>query len=236
MRKLFTLLALCSLSLGIHSCSKPNSSNGTTYTVSGITGITLAQGESDALTLNIQTVGTYQDQVSLDVDGLPDGVSVSFAPKSGTPSFNTVVTFTNTSAEMGTYNCRLIVRGSGSRVRYYDFVLTITNMPTCGLPGTYNYTQTCNGNPGTDNLTSFTGSNTLRFGNFGAHGWVVTATASCANGTIEVPLQSVGGNTSVGGNGFFNQDGTITINYTIYTLVGNTTVTNDCTFNMLRYN
>lgn len=236
MRKLFTLLALCTLSAGIYSCSKPGNSNGTTYTVSGITAISLAQGESDALNLNIQTVGSYQEQVSLDVDGLPDGVSVSFAPKSGTPSFNTVVTFTNTSAEIGTYNCRLIVRGTGSKVRYYDFVLTITNLPTCGIPGTYNYTQTCNGNSGVDTLTSFTGSNNVRFRNFGAHGWVVMASASCANGTIEVPLQSVGGNVSVGGNGYFNQDGTITVNYTIYTVVGNTTVTNDCTLNMLRFN
>lgn len=236
MRKLLTILALCTLSVGIHSCTKPNNGSGTTYTITGITDIALAQGESGTLSLNIQNVGTYQDQVSLDVDGLPDGVFVTFAPKSGTPSFNTTVTFTNSSAVVGSYNCRLVLRGSNSRVRYYDFVLTITNTPTCGIPGYYNYTQTCNGNPGIDTLTSFTGSNAIRFSNFGAHHWVVTAKASCANGTLQVPLQSVGGTTSVGGNGYFNQDGTITINYTIYTIVGNTTLTTDCTFNMLRFN
>jgi hypothetical protein len=236
MRKLFTILALCTLSVGMYSCSKPGNNAATTYTISGITDITLAQGESDVLSLTIQSTGNYQEQVAVDVEGLPAGVSVNFAPKSGTPSFSTKVTFTNTSAVEGIYNCRVVVRGNGTRSRYYDFTLEITNNPICGIPGTYAYTQTCNMNTGNDTLTSFTGSNSIRFRNFGGHGWVVTGTASCGNGTIQVPLQSVGANMSVGGNGYFNEDGTITVNYTIYTVVGSQTFSNDCTFNMLRFN
>lgn len=236
MRKLFTILLLSTFALGFHSCTKPANNNVTTYTISGVSDVTLAQGESDVVALSIQNTGTVQEQVSLDVDGLPSGVSVNFSPKSGTPSFNTKVTFSNTSAVVGSYNCRIVLRGTGSKVRYYDFTLTITNMPTCDIPGTYSYIQTCNMSGGNDTLTSFTGSNSIRFRNFGAHGWVVTANASCGNGTIEVPLQSVGNNVSVGGNGYFNQDGTITVNYTIYTVVGNTTISSDCTFNMLRFN
>jgi hypothetical protein len=233
MRNFFTLLLLCTLTLSINSCKK-SGSNPTTYTISGLSDVELAQGGTDALTLSIKNTGTYQDQVSLGVDGLPAGVSVRFSTMSGTPTFNTTLTFSNTSAVVGTYSCRLIV-SQGTSKKYYDFTLEITKTPACGLPGTYHYTQTCAMNAGDDLVDAFSGGKSIRFTNFGAHGWVVFADVSCANGTIEVPLQSVGGNMQVGGNGFFHADGTVTVNYTVYTTVGTITTSSDCSFTMLHY-
>jgi hypothetical protein len=232
MKKIFTLLLLAIGSLSINSCTKSGDGSAKTYTVNGLTDIILSQGETFSMTLNIASVGNLQEQVSLDVDGLPDGVVVSFTSKSGTPSFSSRVTFTNTSAVMGTYSGRLIVTGTASGRKYYDFTIEITDEDACGVAGTYTYTQTCNMTPGTEVIDANSANNEVRFSNFGGHGWVARGNVNCANRTIEFPLQSVGNGFSIGGTGNFSTTGTITVSYTIYSTGGNS----NCKFNLLRTN
>ena len=234
MKKIFTLIMLGAAIITASSCSKSNNNgNPNIYTVSGLGGISLSQGEDDELMLTINNTGDFQETVSLNVEGLPSGVSVSFSTKSGIPTFSTRITFSNNSAAMGTYDCRLAITGASTGTKYYDFTLVISNEAACGLPGPYIYTATCNGQlTGTDSLLSFTNTASVRFGNFGAHGWIVYGYVNCATGVIEVPLQSVGNNTQVGGTGSFTTTGNLTMSYTIFTSGGNT----DCNFTMLRSN
>ncbi len=233
MKNFVTLILLSLVSLGIYSCSK-DSGSPVTYTVSGLTDVSLAQGESDVLTLTISNASSYQEQVSLDVEGVPTGVSVSFSAKSGTPAFTTNITLSNNSAAIGTYNCTLGVKGTQTGTRYYKFTLIITATAACGLPGPYAYTQTCNANTGTENLISFSTNGSVRFANFGAQGWTVFAYVNCGTGVMEVPLQSVGNNTQVSGTGTFNVDGTVNMNYTVVNTITN--IETECAFTMLSSN
>lgn len=233
MKKIVTLILLALISLGVYSCSK-DSSTPVTYTVSGLTSVRVAAGESDLLALTISNTSTYQEQVSLDVEGVPSGVSVSFSNKSGTPPFTTNITFTNTSAAVGTYNCKLVVNGSKTGKRFYEFTLVVASTAACNLPGPYVYTQTCNSGAGTEDLEAFSTNGSVRFTNFGAHGWSVFAYVNCGAGVLEVPLQPVGNATQVSGTGTFNADGTIHINYTV--LNTTTNVETECQFTMLSSN
>lgn len=235
MQKIFTLILFAVSLFSFNSCTKSNGEAATTYTVNGLHDITVAQGESDELVLDFRNIDGYQEEIVLDVEGLPAGVSVSFSTKSGIPTFTSRIVITNKAAVAGIYDCRLVVNGSLSGKRVFSFTLEVTTQPVCGLVGNYSYTSNCNNIPGAvESIAVSSNSSSIRFGNFGAHGWVVYGDVNCANGTIEVPLQSVGGTLSVGGNGVFSSGGTMTINYTIFTS-GNNTGTN-CSFTLLRSN
>jgi hypothetical protein len=240
MRKAYLLFTL--FCIGLASC-KPNRNNKpTTYSVNNVHDIELSQGEEYAFELFLNYLGPVQENVTLDIEGLPEGISADFSKTGGIPSFTTEVTLRNNSADPGVYNVQLITTGSQTGEKAYDFTITVETDPLCGVLGTYTYTAICDPLDSTivvstsEVVTSATvpvqdAVNPVRFENFGRRGWVVTANINCATGKVEIPLQSVGGGMEVSGTGTFTASG-MQVSYTIYSSASPV----NCNFTLLRSN
>ena len=115
------------------SCSGSVSGSGTvtaTYTstfdfrlsnsgsTSNLGGISVAQGSSGSITIAVSLVSGSTETVSLSCSGaagvLPTGVSCSFNPASGSPSFTSTLTvFTSSSTPVGYYTLKVTGMGGG---------------------------------------------------------------------------------------------------------------------------
>jgi hypothetical protein len=243
MRKAYLLFTL--LCIGLASCKPSRNNKATTYTVSNVHDIELTQGEEYDYELLLSFVGPVQENVDLDITGLPDGISYDFSKTGGIPSFTSVVTLRNNSAEPGVYDCKLTTTGSKTGEKSYDFSVTVKSEPLCGTLGTYTYNlgglcdPTLFGGILNTNETVSAASvpveneiNPVRFSNFGGYsGLVVQGKINCSNNKIEIPVQPVGGGIEIGGTGSFTASG-MTIAYTIYNNGVNTT----CNFTMIKTN
>ncbi len=237
MRKAYLLFTL--LMIGLASCKPKQNNKPTTYAVSNVHDIELTQGEEYSYELFLSYLGPVQENVTLDISGLPEGITVDFSKTGGVPSFGSVVTLRNNSAEPGVYPCELHTTGTQTGEKTYEFTITVKAEPLCGTLGTYAYTMVCDttGAGATSEVITAAQTpvenavNPVRFENFGRRGWVVIAKINCSNNTIEIPLQSVGGGLEISGQGTFSSTG-MNVNYTIYS-AGPAQV---CNFTLLRSN
>jgi hypothetical protein len=86
--------------------------------------VEITQGDSQTLEVTVNLVGGSSGVVTLSASGQPAGVSVSFDPSSGTPTFTSTMTITTDStAEPGTYT--ITVTGTGSPTYSKTFRLTM---------------------------------------------------------------------------------------------------------------
>jgi len=96
----------------------------------------VTQGEAVSFTVNVSLVSapTAPASVTLSLSGLPAGVSYTFTPSSGVPTFNSTLHIT-TSAETptGTYVLN-ITAASGGVTRSTTVQLVIKEKPAGGLP------------------------------------------------------------------------------------------------------
>lgn len=234
MRKAFLLFTLACFTFA--SCVRNQNVKPTTYVVNGVHDVTLMD-DSETLDLLFQYLGPVQENVSLDVTGLPQGVIKTISVTEGVPTFSTQVTLSDMSAIPGTYPCQIVCEGTETGNKTYDFNVWVKNQPVCGLLTSYNGTGTCDTLNFVDNISAVTPDenadiNDIRFANFGGTGFVVNGVANCADMTIIIPYQSINGNTSISGQGTFTSTGTVTVYYTI--IVGG--VSTNCQFTMNRYN
>ena len=90
-----------------------------------------------------------KENLTLSLSGLPDGITASISPKTGTPPYTATVTFADSSAMAGTYSVKLLVHSTTSGDNSYSFVLTVTGttVTLCSVAGTYlNGTAACTAN------------------------------------------------------------------------------------------
>lgn len=96
--------------------------------------ITLLQGESNTVNINVHSLANFTSSVSLSISGVPSGVSASFSQSSITPPANgtsssTLTISPSTSANAGTYT--LTITGtSGHLSRSKTMALVIKQIPT----------------------------------------------------------------------------------------------------------
>jgi len=75
---------------------------------------TVKTGESVTFNVNVGLISGTAKTVTLSLTGFPAGVTYSFAPNSGTPSFSSTLTiFTGSSTPVGTYPLTVIGNGGG---------------------------------------------------------------------------------------------------------------------------
>jgi hypothetical protein len=234
MRKAFLLFTLVSFTFA--SCVKRQNNKPTTYVVNGVHDVTLMDN-TQSLDLQFLYMGPIQENVTLDVSGLPQGVTKTISVVQGVPTFNTMVSFSDMSAIPGTYPVQLVCDGTETGEKTYDFNVKVKNQPVCGLLTSYNGTSNCGIANFTNDITAVTtvedaNINDIRFSNFGGNGFSANGVANCSDMTIIIPYQSINGNTSISGQGTFTSTGTVTIYYTI--IVGG--VSTNCSFTMNRFN
>jgi uncharacterized membrane protein len=124
MRVFYLLIALAALLFS--SCKKQNSGPEFSYIINNVHDLTVTAGSSVPLPLDVELQAGTQEPVALSVTGLPSGVTASFSAASGTPSFETVVTFNAAAnAAPGDYPLKITGASASSEVKSYDFVLHV---------------------------------------------------------------------------------------------------------------
>ncbi|MFH1821022.1 MAG: hypothetical protein ABH852_01055 [Methanobacteriota archaeon] len=79
-----------------------------------------------SLSVSVQRIGTYDKSVTLTATGQPTGVTVSFAPSSGTPSFGSTMMITvDSSAARGKTTITIKATGPDSVEQTATFELTV---------------------------------------------------------------------------------------------------------------
>lgn len=220
MKKLSTLLLLAVCSIAIFSCNKKNKAQTQPYAINGVDDIQVRQGEDDSWNLEVRSIGPVYETVTLDISGMPLGVTATMSTKEAIPTFFSTVVFTNTNALPGSYPCVLTASSPEAGKSTYNFMLKISAPIICGLLQSYTGTSNCD--PADTFLTNITAIappiedsiNTVQINNFGNEGLNVNANIDCSTSTITIPSQTFG-NIEISGTGTFTGVPVITINYTI---------------------
>lgn len=94
----------------------------------------VVQEESTTATVSVSSIAGFSETVSLSASGLPSGVTASFSPSSGTPSFESTLTISTTSTTpTGTYSITITGTGGGE-THTCTYSLTATAVPSEQFP------------------------------------------------------------------------------------------------------
>ena len=179
---------------------------------------------ASALPLEVKFVEGTQEPVSLSISGLPAGVTSTFTPGSGTPTFSSILTLAATNAVKGTYPIK--IKGTSNTLsKEYSFNLVVTQSCAEQRVGMYSSTSSCDTGIADLQVVAVTG-----FGNkidifdpLDTTQTAVRAELNCDGNTLTVPLQTNNGLTYEG-SGSFSAN---TINMTLtLTFWGSPTVCN----------
>ena len=202
-----TTLLLAFLTLLFSACTKvvddeyemPN------YRVDGITDISVYSTGATNMPLNVVYMNSEQERVDLSLDGLPAGMTATFTPASGIPTYSSFLQIRSNNTAAGNYPVTLVANGAESGRRTYSFNIRITECAS-ELLGTYTGFNACfAGGSYVDNITAVAGQpNTIQFNNFENTGARVIATVDCGTSRLTIPTQVVNGITYSTNSGFFN--------------------------------
>jgi hypothetical protein len=121
------------LSLFLCSCSKSSDDNGVNnpgtgnelIVINGVKDVSFDVAGNAGLQLSVQSLASKQEQVTLSVINLPNGLSANISSGSGMPPFTSAVAFSKTaSLAPGTYPIKL-VGTTPSHTRTYDLSVTV---------------------------------------------------------------------------------------------------------------
>lgn len=136
MKKPLLLGVLATLLLA--SCDKkentipdPSLIEDSTYIINGLSSISVSQFGSNYTPLELLYKQGKQDEVTLSVEGLPDGTEATFNPKSGVPGFNTYMKVESRLATPGEYPVTLVGTSASGTKKRYNFNVTIRNNYNC---------------------------------------------------------------------------------------------------------
>ena len=86
----------------------------------------VTQGSYSTLSISLTSIRGYSYSVSLSVSGLPSGVTATFSPASGTPSFTSVLNLSaSTSASPGKYTITVIATGADGTTKSFTLTLIV---------------------------------------------------------------------------------------------------------------
>ncbi|MDI6883876.1 MAG: glucodextranase DOMON-like domain-containing protein [Hadesarchaea archaeon] len=124
------------------------------------------RGSSVQATVEVKRFLGYSSQVTLSTVGLPDGISLSFSPKSEVPPFSSTMTLTATEAAgIGSFPITIVATGADDQVKTSEYKLFVA-AELFGIddpigdddgPGTYKYptNPVFQGKPGLFDITKF---------------------------------------------------------------------------------
>lgn len=213
MKRFYAVLLL--LVLGAFSCTKSKTTvnnytslpggNTPAFSVNGLSDITLTNLFSHSYTLYINV--TYQDSaqenVTLSLSGLPQGITMDTSwIHSGIPSFNTSITFYDTTAAgatPGTYPITLTATTASGNKKFYTVNLNVLPMPTQFLGSYDSCFLYCGPTQMYSDSVYLDASipNKIWFANFANSGHHVYGIIS-TGGQLTIPAQTFGANTYSG--------------------------------------
>jgi hypothetical protein len=189
--------------------------------VNGVSELTVSNGDTAMLTVEIKLDSGKQEQIDLSLSGVPDGVYAVMSSSSGFPDFKTTISFAaDKNLAAGTHTITLLAKSASGLSKAYPFKLNIAPPSECAKnkEGLYLVTQICAPDTFTTNIfitPSPSVKNRISITNFADRNLNVNANLNCATNTLSIPKQvAFGGFTSytVTGSGTFT-DSSFTITY-----------------------
>lgn len=114
------------------------------FNINGLADVTLDENGSVVKNLTIEHLNGPAEQVTLTIDGLPDGISASFNISTGQPPFDATLYIKDDSSKGDIYEVNVLARSASGIEHAYPFKIT-TLQKTCTkkASGLYEGTSTC---------------------------------------------------------------------------------------------
>lgn len=209
MRKIFYASLAVTLLISTAISCKKKTTTPFTYTVSGLTDLSVYVGDSVTLPLQVSTLTGDAENVTLSVAGLPANVRGTITPASGKPNFNAQLKI---SADAGSTDGTNVITvnafSSSTGTKPYNINLTVSEC-SGDVIGLYNGTDVSgNSSYQYQNMTVLAGSqpNHIKI-----QGWFDDIQLHCSSHTLTATPQAGNGYTLTGSGTFTSN--TITINY-----------------------
>ena len=218
--QIFFLIAFTTLT--VLSCVRPEP-HMVSFTIDGLKNYELGPGETETTTLTInETDPSLDETVKLSVENLPQGVTASLRPDSGEPGFITELTITVAEGETpGLYPVQLIAESTVRGRKTYDFDIKVKQPPVCGL--LKDYMGAFDGLPEFEStvqprgeIVENAGYHEINITNFGALNHTIAAQVSCNEMRVLIPHQALNADTSLAGEGTFDDAGRLHIQYSFF--------------------
>ncbi len=189
------------------SCKKPTPPP-IRFSITGSTDVVLPENGSQTIPLKVIHESGSNEQVTLSVEGLPTGVSVSFTTETSKPEFATTLYLKDDSSKGGIHPVTLRGRSSTGVIMDYPFSLTTLDK-TCAkkASGLYNGSTTRRNGSG-DVFTNYLFSEDTADINrllFTVNNRTVYMVLNCNKNLLTIPLQDVG-SFKIQGQGYIDQN------------------------------
>lgn len=120
-------LVACLLLAVLFACNKDNGSKEANVIINGIHDVSLQLTDSTIIPLQItQASEKSQENIALSVEQLPKGVTASFEPKSGVPTFSTMMKiYVGKGAPGGSHELKIVATNTSGSRKVYNMTLEI---------------------------------------------------------------------------------------------------------------
>jgi hypothetical protein len=235
------LMLVCLLPFLFTACNKSDAPSGgsgaMTFEVNNITDVPLQPLSSYNLAIEVKYISGTAEAVTITTSNLPTGVKAIASPASGTPTYNSTITFTaDNTAPQGTYTIKIKATTASGISQQYDCNLNISPATDCStqLLGVYNSKENCGGAPFQVTVGATATTNRVNFSNFhNSFTSPVYGDINCNNHTINIPSQFVTGphgSVTVSGVGAVIANDSMVISFHAIDSVS----TADCTVTMVK--
>ncbi len=152
--------------------------------------------------------GSPTDSVTLEVNGLPNGITVSPQRSTGIPTYYYKYVYTTTNMAVGTYPVSIVGTAPGTQPQTYNFNLIVTPNDCATLyTGNMNGSNNCpsRGYVYTAAGTGTGTANMLSINNLGGYGVSTNTTVKLNpdNDSLYITSQNIGNGVTLSGNGKF---------------------------------
>jgi hypothetical protein len=216
MKNCALLLLLLPVILLSNSCSK-NKDSKLAYGIDSVSAIYVNYDDTTNIPMLVRFLsGSYRENVSLVVTGMPAKVKYLSDTVTGQPTFTANFKFAADSAPLGMYPIQIVTYSQSTGFKTYALNLgVVRNACTNYLQGSYRATNTCTDKGFTYAVTATsTSGNTMNLVNFGGYGNQTNTelNVDCNTNSVKINKQSIGNGVTVEGTGSFNEN-SITLRY-----------------------
>jgi hypothetical protein len=201
------LLCICSI---FPSCRKEEAP-ATDFTINGLHDVALEENGLSVLDIHLEPITANSEQVSLSVDGAPQGLNLTFNRITDKPPFTVKLYIRDDSAAAGAYPIALKAKSANGKVHIANFTVTAPEK-TCAKKssGLYHGTSFCRDGDGEifGSINFLTDSANKRLLVFYWKNVVTYAVVDCNSSQLNIPLQSMG-TYSIYGKGYIDQKNTV---------------------------
>ncbi|MBN9482886.1 MAG: hypothetical protein BGO70_08415 [Bacteroidetes bacterium 43-93] len=208
---LLTTVLACKKDRSTDSNTTTATTPATNFMINGIKDLNLAKGGATPLGLEVKYTSGKQETVTLTTDKLPNGVTTDIDPKSGTPTYTSVITFhASSSADGGTFPVKVIGTNASGQVLSYDLNLNIPSNCAKVIAGNYSESYNCQGYVYSSAHDASIEADPNENGKIILHGFCSTnattlnATFDCSANIIQISDQKPTTTIEVSGTGVYN--------------------------------